>query len=385
MSETALKPDKQKSGMNKGIARILVILLILVAFSSTAFSAPYIPPGKEPPKETVVKAVPTKSTVLVNNKAAAFEAYNIGGNNYFKLRDLAFVVNGTPKQFEVTWDGARNAIIIQTGKKYTQVGGEMAVSGNTAARDAKPTASKIIIDGEKCDFIAYNIGGNNYFKLRDIAKRINFGVSWDGAANTIGIDTSIAYDTGNNNTNNNENNKVKQGIISGPPGIKTDIFEDNSFWSLAVSPQNPDLIYVGSEGNGIFKSLDGGATWTWQRNGLLYFQHEPPAYPAYPEAHDTAIDPNDNNVVYMTMMEGPGPVTGEVASCMAGLYKTVDGGETWTRKINGLKNSSVCSVAIDEANTSTIFIGVNGGLGSLTLDNTNKVLFEGGIRTGLRV
>gem|GEM_PF-978892 len=186
-----------------------------------------------------------------------------------------------------------------------------------------------------------------------------------------------------NSRNSNEgsagNSKIKQGIISGPPGIKTDNFEDNSFWSLAVSPKNPDLIYLGSEGNGIFKSLDGGATWTWQRNGLLYFQHEPPSYPSYPEAHDTAIDPNNDNTAYMTMMEGPGPVTGVVASCTAGLYKTVDGGETWVRKVNGLNNSSVCSVAIDEANTSTVFIGVNGGMGSLTLDNTKKALFEGGI------
>lgn len=40
---------------------------------------------------------------------------------------------------------------------------------------------------------AYNIGGNNYFKLRDMAAVINFGVAWDGDTNTINIDTSTGY------------------------------------------------------------------------------------------------------------------------------------------------------------------------------------------------
>ncbi|MGO4373315.1 hypothetical protein AB4Z21_21620 [Paenibacillus sp. MCAF20] len=40
---------------------------------------------------------------------------------------------------------------------------------------------------------AYNIGGNNYFKLRDIAKVFNIGVTWDASTSTIGIDTSLAY------------------------------------------------------------------------------------------------------------------------------------------------------------------------------------------------
>jgi len=45
------------------------------------------------------------STVLINGTAIYFEAHNIDGNNYFKLRDLAKAILGTGKQFEVTWDG----------------------------------------------------------------------------------------------------------------------------------------------------------------------------------------------------------------------------------------------------------------------------------------
>ena len=66
-----------------------------------------------------VQATPTASNVLVNDKQTAFDAYNIGGNNYFKLRDLAHALNGSGKQFEVTWDGANNAILLTSGTAYT--------------------------------------------------------------------------------------------------------------------------------------------------------------------------------------------------------------------------------------------------------------------------
>jgi hypothetical protein len=137
-------------------------------------------------------AVPTTSTVLVDGTSIAFEAYNINGYNYFKLRDLAQAVNNTEKNFEVTWDGANNAINLISNKPYTPVGGELA-KGDGTAKVATPTTSKIYKDGKEISLTAYNINGNNYFKLRDIAKAFDIGVTWDGATNTVVIDTSISY------------------------------------------------------------------------------------------------------------------------------------------------------------------------------------------------
>src|SRR5690606_9905822 len=70
-------------------------------------------------------ANPTSSKVLVNGNAVQFDAYNINGNNYFKLRDFAQAVNNTEKNFEVTWDGKNNAINLISNKPYTSVGGEL--------------------------------------------------------------------------------------------------------------------------------------------------------------------------------------------------------------------------------------------------------------------
>jgi len=139
-----------------------------------------------------LSATPTTSAVLVNGFDVAFDAYKISGNNYFKLRDLAYALSGTEKQFEVEWDAAKKAIRLTSGRPYTPVGGEMASKG-VVKKTPKPTASKIILDGQEVSFTAYNIDDNNYFKLRDIGEAFDFGVGWDEAKNTITIDTSKKY------------------------------------------------------------------------------------------------------------------------------------------------------------------------------------------------
>jgi hypothetical protein len=144
------------------------------------------------PAVSTVNAVPTASTVLVNGKPTSFQAYNINGNNYFKLRDLAKAVDGTEKSFEVTWDGAKKAINLISNSRYTTVGGELA-KGDGKAKTASLSTATIYKDGVEAALTAYTINGNNYFKLRDVAQAFNIGVTWDAATKTVGIDTTADY------------------------------------------------------------------------------------------------------------------------------------------------------------------------------------------------
>ena len=149
----------------------------------------------EPPAASntaAATAKPTTSKVNVNGSGASFDAYNINGNNYFKLRDVAKIVNGTEKQFEVEWDTKIKAINLISNRSYTAVGGEMT-NGDGKSKSASLNTSKIYQDGSEVSLTAYNINGNNYFKLRDIASAFNIGITWDGKTNTIGIDTSKSY------------------------------------------------------------------------------------------------------------------------------------------------------------------------------------------------
>ncbi|MDR1136582.1 MAG: S-layer homology domain-containing protein [Clostridiales Family XIII bacterium] len=145
--------------------------------------------------ELIVKqnpaVTPTSSTILIDSKEIAFEAYNIEWSNYFKLRDLAYVLNGTSKQLSVDYSSETKGVTLTPGEPYTAVGGEM--EGKGGVQTASMSRVELYLGGRYYTVMAYNIGGNNYFKLRDVATLLNFGVDWDGTKNTVSIDTSKAY------------------------------------------------------------------------------------------------------------------------------------------------------------------------------------------------
>jgi len=137
-------------------------------------------------------ATPSSTRIMVNGKNVSTDAYTIGGNNYIKLRDLAAMVNNTDKNFEVTYDSTKNAISLISNKAYTSVGGEMA-KGDGKAKQATRTNSRIFVDGGEVSMTAYNIGGSNYFKLRDVMQIFDISVGWDSATSTATINTNEGY------------------------------------------------------------------------------------------------------------------------------------------------------------------------------------------------
>jgi len=145
------------------------------------------------PFKDKVQALPSQSKIIIDGKEIKLEAYTIKGNNYFKLRDLAMALNGTSKQFEVKWDSETNAINISTNKSYTPVGGELKTSIAPSAKEAVLSSSLVKINGENTNLTAYAVEGSNYFKLRDIAKALNFGVTWKANTNSVIIDTTAEY------------------------------------------------------------------------------------------------------------------------------------------------------------------------------------------------
>ena len=129
------------------------------------------------------------------------------------------------------------------------------------------------------------------------------------------------------------------------------IFDEQSTGSIGdveVAPSNPNVIYVGtgeglhrpdlSVGNGIYKSADAGKTWThcWvsenQQIGKL------------------AVDPTNENRVFAAVLGHP-----YAASKERGVYRTLDGGKTWTQVFFIDENTGAIQVEIDPANPQIIF------------------------------
>lgn len=128
----------------------------------------------------------SRHKVTLNGAKADLAAYTINGSNYFKLRDLAKALKGLDSEFEVTWNAAGQRIDLTSRTAYTAVGGEQAAlpAGNKAA---SLTNAAVYLDGKPLSLTAYSIGGNNYFKLRDLAFALGFSVDWDNATSTVTI------------------------------------------------------------------------------------------------------------------------------------------------------------------------------------------------------
>ena len=134
---------------------------------------------------------PTAQGLKIDGAEKTAEIYNINDENYFKLRDIAMLLNGTDAQFEVVYDPETDAITVETGKAYTPVGGELEPH---ADRSASIVASPqtLTVDGAAAHLTAFNLEGNNFFRLRDLGRALGFDVDCDEAANTMLVTTAAA-------------------------------------------------------------------------------------------------------------------------------------------------------------------------------------------------
>lgn len=114
-------------------------------------------------------------------------------------------------------------------------------------------------------------------------------------------------------------------------------------FSLAIDPATPETLYAGTT-NGVYKTLDGGQTWF--TSGL-------PADLVY----DLAIDATNTSVLY-------------AATGGEGVFKSEDGGATWSDLNNGLADMQVYSVAIDPVHPEFQYAGTASGLYRTTQGGT---------------
>ena len=132
-------------------------------------------------------ALASTQSVTVDGKKVEFQMYALtdasgNGTNYVKLRDMAYVLNGTKAQFSVGYDNASKSISVATGRSYQAGGTEMKTpfSGDRTYTGGTQTVQ---VDGkavsmEAITLVDDNGGGYNYFKLRDLGAALGFNVGW---------------------------------------------------------------------------------------------------------------------------------------------------------------------------------------------------------------
>ena len=101
-----------------------------------------------PQARAVVSAAKTTHAFQLNGKAVTNpQAYLINKYNYFKLRDVAYLLRNSTAEFEVGWEKSTNVITLTTGKNYTAVGGELNTKALSSAA-GKPTTAVVKVNGK---------------------------------------------------------------------------------------------------------------------------------------------------------------------------------------------------------------------------------------------
>src|SRR6185312_7770647 len=173
------------------------------------------------------------------------------------------------------------------------------------------------------------------------------------------------------------------------------IFNDEptgSIGAVAVAPSDPNIVYVGSGeglhrpdlsvGDGIYKSTDAGKTWT--HLGLRDGQQIP----------ELAVDPHDPNKVFAAVAGHPYGPNEE-----RGVFRSIDGGQNWQKVLYKDENTGAADVLIDPTDSNIVYAslwearegpwengawnGPNGGIFKSTDGGATFTQLTGGLPQGV--
>ncbi|HVZ49527.1 MAG TPA: glycosyl hydrolase, partial [Gemmatimonadaceae bacterium] len=185
-----------------------------------------------------------------------------------------------------------------------------------------------------------------------------------------------------------------------------------SIGAIAVAPSNPNVIYVGTgaaiirpdlaTGDGVYKSTDGGATWTHlglRETQMIAWIDVDPRNPdrlfvaalghpygpnaergifrstdggksfqkvlftdEYTSGNDVRIDPENPDIVYAAMWQQQQAYIegGGYGGTDGGIYKSTDGGTTWRKLTDGLPDVIEANLALAPSNPRTLYAAVAG-------------------------
>lgn len=152
--------------MKKAARALLLFGILACLFLSTAYASS-------------VPAEYNYQSIAVDDSFRYAGGYTIGGSNYFRIRDLAALLERTSCRFDVTWNRERQTVELKTGAAYTGESGDGGYDAPLTAQ-AVPSQAGLLIDGAPAAIQAYTIGGSNYYRLRDLGELLGFDVYWDG-------------------------------------------------------------------------------------------------------------------------------------------------------------------------------------------------------------
>ena len=223
-----------------------------------------------------------------------------------------------------------NSMSIVKNIRFRNIG-PTVMSGRVVDLDINP-------DDPSHFYVAYASGGlwetknhgNSFVSLFDNQMVMTIGdikVDWQNDIIYVG--------SGENNSSRSSysGNGIYKSLDNGNSWDNIGLQESHHIGRIIIHPQNPEIIWVASLGHlysssserGVYKSLDGGLTWT----NKLYVNE-------YTGAIDLVIDENNPEILYASMWEKDRKAWNFDGSGIgSGIYKSIDGGENWVEISGG--------------------------------------------------
>ncbi len=127
---------------------------------------------------------------------------------------------------------------------------------------------------------------------------------------------------------------------------------------IRIHPSNNNIIYACAPSGGLWKSTNGGTSWSSNTDLLPDLA-----------TSDVAIDPKNTNIMYLATGDGDGISGGETTPSTIGVLKSTDGGATWNRTslyytllASGPSEITVNELLINPINPDTVFAATSVGL-----------------------
>jgi photosystem II stability/assembly factor-like uncharacterized protein len=260
---------------------------------------------------------------------------DIGPTRAGRARALA----GVPSQPNTFYAGFDNGGVWRStdyGANWTPIFDDQS-TGSIGAIAVAPSNPNIIYVGSGAGIIRPDLAiGNGMYKSTDAGRSWqHLGLSDSQMIAAIAVDPTNADRLFVAVLGHPYGPNAERGVFRSADGGRTFekvLFKDDytSANEVLIDPRNPRVVYAtlwsqqqsfiegqgfGNAGMGIFKSADGGTTWTQLSEGL------PPVLQA-----NIAVAPSDPNILYAAVAPGQGPI---------GFYKSTDGGAHWFEAIHG--------------------------------------------------
>lgn len=259
-------------------------------------------------------------------------------------------------EITISTDGAETWTVINTGLPDAQIW-SIALDLNS------PTNTRTLYA------TSYNNG---------IYKTTDGGQNWSQKNNGLGVNGNlqmrkITIDPNNSNIlyagiealqeeDNNTNTTVQGGLFkSTDAGANWNRIDENqiTIYDIIVDPNNSQIIYTATISEydhsnqtdylgGVYKSTDGGTTWNLMNNGF--------GDPDNLNITALAINPFDSQTLYATTSDAPY----HDISAGRGIFKSTDGGNTWSAINDGLNVLYYGAITIDPNTPSTLYAGSGG-------------------------